>query len=66
MTLDAAPEGADLPELLTVEEVAVILRTSVEAAYAQIARGQVAGVLRRGRRVFVRRDELRRSLGLGS
>ncbi len=47
-----------LPTLLTVEEVAVALRTSPQGIYAMVARGQLPGVLRIGRRVLVRKDAL--------
>lgn len=44
--------------LLTVEEVADLLRTSAKAIYALVERGQVEGVVRLGRRVLFRRDVL--------
>ena len=44
--------------LLTAAEVADVLRTSPKATYAMIARGQLPGVVRIGRRVLVREDEL--------
>ena len=47
-----------LPKLLTTIEVAELLRTSQKATYAMIARGQLPGVTRIGRRVLVRADEL--------
>ena len=46
------------PLLLTVEEVAVILRTSRKAVYALIERGQLPGIRRIGRRVLIRRSDL--------
>ncbi len=46
------------PELLTVVEVASVLRTSRKAVYAMIERRQLPGVVRIGRRVLVRSDEL--------
>ena len=46
------------PELLTVDEVAALLRTSRKAVYAMIERRQLPGVRRIGRRVLVRRIEL--------
>lgn len=52
------------PELLTVDEAAVLLRKSVKAVYCMIEREQVPGVVRIGRKVRIRRDDLRRSLGL--
>ena len=47
-----------LPPLFTVLEVAKLLRTSCKAIYSMIARGQLPGVVRIGRRVLVRADEL--------
>ena len=47
-----------LPRLLTTTEVAEVLRTTPKATYAMIARGQLPGVIRIGRRVLVRADEL--------
>jgi len=47
-----------LPPLLTIEEVAAVLRTSRKAVYAMAQRAQLAGVTRIGRRLLVRRDDL--------
>jgi excisionase family DNA binding protein len=44
--------------LLTVPEVAELLRTSRNAVYALSARGELPGVTRIGRRLLVRRDAL--------
>lgn len=44
--------------LLTVSEVADVLRTSRKAIYAMIERGQLPGVRRIGRRVLIRRTDL--------
>ena len=52
--MDAKP----FPHLLTTAEVADLLRTSQKATYAMIARGQLPGVVRIGRRVLVHADEL--------
>jgi excisionase family DNA binding protein len=52
----------ELPYLLTPEEAGCLLRTSRKAVYCMIERGQLAGVVRVGRRVLVRRDVLLRSL----
>jgi len=48
--------------LLTLPEVAEILRTSAKAIYAMIERRQLPGVTRIGRRVLIRRADLLRWL----
>jgi excisionase family DNA binding protein len=53
---------AQLPFLLTVDEAASLLRTTRRAVYARADRGLLPGVVRDGRRVLVRRDDLLRSL----
>lgn len=52
------PGDNGLPLLLTIEEVAALLRTSRKAVYAMAQRRQLPGVLRIGRRLLVRRDDL--------
>jgi excisionase family DNA binding protein len=52
----------ELPYLLTPDDAASLLRTSRKAVYCMIQRHQLAGVVRVGRRVLVRRDVLLRSL----
>jgi excisionase family DNA binding protein len=47
-----------LPGLLTVDEVADLLRTTRRAIYAMIERRQLPGVIRIRRRVLVRADDL--------
>ena len=47
-----------LPEVLTVEEVADLLRVDRKTAYAAIAEGCVPGVRRVGRCIRVSRDAL--------
>ena len=47
-----------IPRLLTITEVAELLRTTQKAVYAMAARGQLPGVIRLGRRVLVRADVL--------
>jgi excisionase family DNA binding protein len=44
--------------LLTIEEVAEVLRTTRKAIYAMIEREQLPGVRRLGRRILVSRQEL--------
>jgi excisionase family DNA binding protein len=53
----------DLPLLLTAENAAELLRTSARAVYAMLERGQLPGVVRVGRRLLIRRDELLDSIG---
>ncbi len=54
-----APGSFDaLPPLLTIAEIAALLRTSRKAVYAMAERAQLPGVTRIGRRLLVRRDEL--------
>ena len=47
-----------MPSLLTAEEVADLLRTTRIAVYALVARDQIPGVTRLGRRVLFRADDL--------
>lgn len=50
--------GTRMPMLLTIDETAVLLRTSRRAVYAMIARRQLPGIVRIRRRVLVRSTEL--------
>jgi excisionase family DNA binding protein len=50
--------AAALPSLLTVREVADVLRTSPKAVYAMADRAQLPGVTRFNRRLLVSRDDL--------
>jgi excisionase family DNA binding protein len=54
----STPAADALPLLLTVEEVATLLRTTHRAVYAMAERAQLPGVTRIGRRLLVRRDDL--------
>ncbi len=45
-------------QMLTVDEVAVILRKTRKATYAMIERGQLPGIVRLGRSVRVRQSAL--------
>ncbi len=47
-----------LPLLLLPEEAAILLRTTKKAIYTMAERGQLPGVVRLGRRLLVRRDDL--------
>jgi excisionase family DNA binding protein len=62
------PPAPPLPpppsELLTIDEVALFLRTTPKAIRMRIDRGQLPGVVRLGRSVLVRRADLRKHLGL--
>jgi len=47
----------EMPELLRVQALAAILRTTPKAIYSMIARGEVPGLFRLGKRtVFFRKD----------
>ncbi len=48
----------DLGDLLTIDEVAALLRTTPKAVYSMIDRGQLPGVARIGRRLRIRRNDL--------
>lgn len=54
--------GGAAPVLLTTDEVADLLRTSRTAIYAMVARKQLPGVVRIGRRVLFRRADVMRWL----
>jgi excisionase family DNA binding protein len=47
-----------VPILMTVDDVAELLRTTKRAVYAMIERRQLPGIVRIGRRVLVRADDL--------
>jgi excisionase family DNA binding protein len=47
-----------LPVLLTVDEVADLLRTTRRAIYAMVERRQLPGVVKLRRRVLLRADDL--------
>jgi excisionase family DNA binding protein len=49
----ATTERRDVPNLLTVREVADLLRTTRKAIYAMVDRRQLPGVVRIGRRVLI-------------
>ena len=54
----AAAATIAMPKLLTVPEVAELLRTSPKAIYTQIHRGQLPGVVRLSRRVLINSQTL--------
>jgi excisionase family DNA binding protein len=51
-------DAPSLPYLLTVVEVAELLRTTRKAVYSRIERGLLPGVVRDGRRVLLLRDDV--------
>jgi excisionase family DNA binding protein len=57
-TVDLIAHRQELPLLLTADETAELLRTTRTAVYVMVARGQLPGVTRIGRRVLVRSDAL--------
>ena len=55
-------DASAVSELLTVDEVAALLRTTRKGIYAMAERGALPGVIRLGRRLLVRRHDLLRWL----
>lgn len=51
-------------ELLTVAEVAALMRTTPKAVYLKVDRGQLPGVVREGRRLLFVASEVRKYLKL--
>lgn len=51
-------EPSSTPRLLTIDEVADLLRTSRKAIYTKIRRGALPGVVRLPRRLLVDREHL--------
>ena len=51
-------ECGTMPVLLTVDEAANLLRTTRRAIYAMVERQQLPGIVRIGRRVLFRADDL--------
>jgi excisionase family DNA binding protein len=58
----ASPHNLEPLVFLTASETSTLLRTSRKAIYAMAERGRLPGVVRVGRRLLVRRDDLLRSL----
>lgn len=52
------PQRNPLPVLLNANEAAGLLRTTRVAVYAMVARHQIPGVTRLGRRVLFRTEDL--------
>lgn len=65
MTAPAPTDPSTLPVVLTVEEVARLLRISRGAAYQAARRGELPGVRRVGRTLRVSRDAVLDWLGQG-
>ena len=63
--MGASTGGLSLPPVLTVEEVADLMRIDRKTAYAAIADGGVPGVRRMGRCIRVSRDVLLQWLAEG-
>lgn len=55
---DSRSRLVSLLALLTVAEVATVLRTSTKAVYTMAERGQIPGIVRVGRRLLFRQDAL--------
>lgn len=55
-----------LPILLRVEDVAEILRTTPKAIYTMVERRSLPGVVRVGRRLLFRHDEIARWIERGT
>ena len=58
LAVNGAADRGRMHQLLLVEEVALLLRTTPKAIYAMVARGQLPGVRRIGRRVLFCRATL--------
>lgn len=56
--MNSAVDPSSLPYLLTVDDVAELLRTTRKAVYSRIERGLLPGVVRDGRRVLLLRDDV--------
>jgi excisionase family DNA binding protein len=56
---------ASAPAVLTVDELAVLLRVERKTAYAAVARGEVPGVRRVGRCIRISRDAVLKWLAQG-
>jgi excisionase family DNA binding protein len=50
------PGAVDLPEVLTADELARLLRVDRKTAYAAIANGTIPGARRLGRTIRISRD----------
>ena len=66
MSTEKTATGAELPEVITPEELAALLRISRGHTYALIRAGKVPGVVDLGRRWRISRDTVLRWLAQGS
>lgn len=58
MALQFADESDDLPTFLRVDEVAALLRVNRKTVYEAVQRGDIPGVVRLGRLIRFRRDDV--------
>jgi hypothetical protein len=56
--MKASPPAQTPPDLLTANEVATWLRTTLKAVYAKAERGTLPGATRIGRRLYFVREDL--------
>lgn len=56
--MDPKPSVGHLPEFLTAEEAAALLRVNRKTFYRALERGEVPGVVRIGRLTRIRRSAL--------
>ncbi len=59
------PEATALPPVLTVDEVAVVLRVDRKTVYAAVRDGEIPGVRRVGRAIRLHRDTVLKWLADG-
>lgn len=62
---DETPGTSALPLVLTVDELAALLRVDRKSVYSAIQRGEIPGVRRLGRTVRLHRDTVLRWLSQG-
>lgn len=67
MSQESSPQPTNLPTLLTVPELASVLRLTDKAIYRRAQRGEIPGVVRLGGRTLrFRREEILRWIDEGS
>ena len=62
---EAAARPDELPPIITVDELADLLRVERKTAYAAVTRGEIPGVRRLGRCIRISRDAVMRWLDAG-